>query len=93
MLANLAPVELAVRIGNAKAVSVMPSKHQFLKIPAEYKDDMIPLQIYQRTVPSEPWQIVQSTRWAVDFRFRSYVFFYQPSNGRIMLHGITERVD
>jgi hypothetical protein len=54
---------------------------------------MIPVQIYQKHGDDEAWRIVQSTRWAVDFRFRSYVFFYQPENGRLMLHGITERID
>lgn len=93
LLANLSPVELGVRIGDAKTVKVKPSKHGFIGIPKGYKNDMIPVQIYQKHGDDEAWQIVQSTRWAVDFRFRSYVFFYQPENGRLMLHGITERID
>lgn len=93
LLANLAPVELAVRLGTATAIRVMPSTHQFLRIPTGFKEDMIPIQIHQKASAGEAWQVVQSTRWAVDFRFRSYVFFYQPANGRLLLHGITERMD
>jgi hypothetical protein len=93
LLANLAPVELGVRIGDAKTVNIKPSKHGFIGIPKGYKNDMIPIRIYQKNGGEDAWRIVQSTRWAVDFRFRSYVFFYQPANGRLMLHGITERID
>lgn len=93
LLANLSPGELGIKIGDAKTVKVKPSKHGFLGIPKGYKNDMIPVQIYQKQGDDDAWRIVQSTRWAVDFRFRSYVFFYQPENGRLMLHGITERID
>ncbi len=93
LVVNVAPVEIAIRAGDSKAVSVPPSKHRFIKAPAGTKDDMMPVQIYQKSAAEDPWKIAQSTRWAVDPRFRSYVFFYQPGNGRLMLHGITERVD
>lgn len=94
LLINISPSELAFKAGNDKPIRVLPSKHQFLKAPAGLKDDMMPIQIFQKTAQAKDaaWQIVQSTRWAVDRRFRSYVFFYQPDKGRLMMHGISERL-
>lgn len=95
LMINAAPVEIAARTGEAATpVMVQPGSCNILPIPDGFKDPMMPVQIFGRRDQSEQWQISQSTRWAVDLRFRSYLFFYRNSNSeQLQLHGFTEPVD
>jgi hypothetical protein len=89
---NLCPVEATVRQGNAKPESFSPGSHRLLPIAVPQQDDMIAIQILTRKTGGS-WEAVQSTRWAVDRRFRSYLFLYHsPKNGRVTLLGIPERL-
>jgi hypothetical protein len=87
---NLSRSELAVRQGMAQPDRFAPGTHRVLQLPAGHKDDMIPVQILSQV--DSKWQPVQSTRWAVDRRFRSYLFLYTSPKGKVTLHAIPERV-
>ncbi|BCU78045.1 hypothetical protein [Luteolibacter sp. LG18] len=93
MLFNTAPTEVAVKLDGVNPVAVRQGSSQLLTVPPGFKENMISVQIYDRKSASDPWRIAQSTRWPVDNRFRSYLFFYnlQGSN-QLCLHGITERI-
>ena len=72
---------------------VPPGSSRILPIPEDCKESMLPVQIFDRPDKAAPWRIAQSTRWAVDLRFRSYLFFYHsPKSDHLMLHGVTERI-
>lgn len=91
---NTSPQQVAVRVGETPAIIILPGKSGLLPLPKNYKEAMISVQIFSRSETSDPWKIAQSTRWATDQRFRSYIFFYSsPTSKRLMLHGITERLD
>jgi len=94
LMLNASPAEIAVVLAGAKPLVVKSGSNEFLKIPDGFKDAMIPIQIYEKGQGEGQWEIAQSTRWAVDLRFRSYVFFYHsPQTNHLMLHGVTERTD
>lgn len=94
LLVNAAPVAVAVRLGAAKPVTVQSGASGILPVPSGFKEPMVPVRIFERNDSSEPWRIAQSTRWAVDSRFRSYLFLYHaPQHHRLLLHGVTERID
>lgn len=88
---NLCRSEMAVRHGNSQPERLAPGTHRVLPLPASFKDDMLPVQILSKTEDSK-WQPVQSTRWAVDRRFRSYLFLYTTPKGKVTLHAIPERM-
>ena len=94
LLINVAPVLVTVKQGAAVALAVKPGSARVLALAANFKESMLPIQIFVKRDDAAAWKIAQSTRWAVDRRFRSYVFFYQtPKSEQLMLHGITERMD
>lgn len=94
LLINVAPVVVAVKQGAAAALVVKPGSARVLALAANFQKPMLPIQIFVKRDDAAAWKIAQSTRWAVDRRFRSYVFFYQaPKSEQLMLHGITERMD
>jgi hypothetical protein len=88
---NLCPAELAVRQGEAQPERLPAGGQRLLQLPANHKEDMLPVQILSKTADSR-WQPVQSTRWAVDRRFRSYLFLFTTAKGKISLHAIPERL-
>jgi hypothetical protein len=87
---NLCRNEIAVRQGNGEPERLTPGAHRMLSLPASHKDDMIPVQILSQV--DAKWQPVQSTRWAVDRRFRSYLFLFTSPRGKVTLHAIPERL-
>lgn len=94
LLVNAAQMEIAVRPGTGRSVNVASGASGILALPGDFKEPMMPVRIFERADPSEQWTIAQSTRWAVDHRFRSYLFFYQtPGQQRLRMHGVTERID
>jgi len=93
LIVNATASEVGIRQGNGDLVRIEPGKHQVLPSPGGDADAMIPVQIFERRVGQEEWEIAQSTRWAADDRFRSYLFFYRGDGPRLMLHGIQERID
>ncbi|MCW1923165.1 hypothetical protein OKA05_11425 [Luteolibacter arcticus] len=89
---NLCQIEAAVRLGEGSPQSFVPGSHRLLTGAAGKKDDMIAVQILTRKAGGV-WEVVQSTRWAMDQRFRSYVFLYTSQKaGRVALLGIPERL-
>ena len=87
---NLCRNEMAVRQGNGQPDRLAPGAHRVLPLPPAHKDDMIPVQILSQV--DSKWQPVQSTRWAVDRRFRSYLFLFTSPKGKVSLHAIPERL-
>jgi hypothetical protein len=87
---NLSRGELAVRQGTGQPDRLAPGAHRVLPLPAGHKDDMVPVQILSQV--DSKWQPVQSTRWAVDRRFRSYLFLFTSPKGKVTLHAIPERL-
>ena len=94
LLINAAPVDVAAKLGAASPVTVPSGSSRILLLPDGCKDSMLPVQIFDRPDKTGSWRIAQSTRWGVDLRFRSYLFFYHsPKSDQLMLHGVTERMD
>jgi hypothetical protein len=94
LLINSAPVDVAAKLGSSGPVTVPSGSSRILPIPKGCKESMLPVQIFDRVDKAGPWRITQSTRWAVDLRFRSYLFFHHSQESdQLMLHGVTERVD
>lgn len=94
LLINAAPVDVAAKLGTTGPVTVPSGSSRILPLPEGCKESMLPVQIFDRVDKAAPWRIAQSTRWAVDLRFRSYLFFHHSQEGdRLMLHGVTERVE
>lgn len=87
---NLCRSELAVRQGEGQPERLAPGAHRLLPLPTGLKDDMVPVQILSQV--DAKWTPVQSTRWAVDRRFRSYLFLFQSAKGKVTLQAIPERV-
>jgi hypothetical protein len=87
---NLCRSEIAVRQGEAKPEQLASGAHRLLALPTGLKDDMVPVQILSQV--DSKWQPVQSTRWAVDRRFRSYLFLYTTPKGKVVLQAIPERL-
>ena len=87
---NLCRTEMAVRQGTAQPDRLAPGAHRVLPLPAGLKDDMIPVQILSQV--DSKWQPVQSTRWAVDRRFRTYLFLFTSPKGKVTLQAIPERL-
>lgn len=87
---NLCRSEIAVRQGDGKPEQLASGAHRLLAVPTVPKDDMIPVQILSQV--DSKWQAVQSTRWAADRRFRSYLFLYTTPKGKVTLQAIPERL-
>lgn len=87
---NLCRTEIAVRQGEGKPEQLASGAHRLLPLPTGLKDDMIPVQILSQV--DSKWQAVQSTRWAADRRFRSYLFLYTTPKGKVTLQAIPERM-
>lgn len=89
---NVAPVDVAIRHGANPMQTLKPGAHELLTLPSGHKDPMLPVQIFTRD-SSGTWEVAQSTRWAVDRRFRSYLFLYQsPDTGNLGIHAVPERL-
>ncbi len=88
---NLCPGEIAVRYGEAQPERLAAGGQRLLSLPATQKDDMLPVQILTHG-KDDKWQPVQSTRWAVDRRFRSYLFLFTTPKGQVTLKAIPERL-
>lgn len=94
LLVNASNSVIGVRSGNSSTVTISPTKNAIVAPPEGFKNSMIPVQIFEKRSNGDEWQIVQSTRWPVDSRFRSYIFIYRdPRTERLKLHGIPERID
>lgn len=93
MMINVTTGIVAVKQGNRKVVTVASGKSEILSLPASFKEQMVPVQVYKRDSTEEEWEVVQSTRWPVDRRFRSYVFVYRKPEGQhLSMHGVSERL-
>jgi hypothetical protein len=91
LVLNMSRIPISIRYGDGAPGSVPAGSHTTFSLPANFPEPMIPVQVFEQDQVGE-WQIAQSTRWAVDDRFRSFLFVYQsPRNQRLTLHGITER--
>jgi hypothetical protein len=89
---NVAPMDIAIRHGSNPMQTIKPGAHDLLTLPAGHRDPMLPVQIFTRG-STGTWEVAQSTRWAVDRRFRSYLFLYKsPENGNLAIHAIPERL-
>jgi hypothetical protein len=88
---NLAPTEVGIRHGTKDPLVIKPGDHHLLTLPTGYREPMLPVQIFVRNAQGA-WEIAQNTRWAVDRRFRSYLFLYQsPENKQLSIHAVPER--
>lgn len=89
---NLSPTEVAIRHGNTPQQSIKPSGQQLLTLPSGYREPMLPVQIFMRN-STGTWEIAQSTRWPIDNRFRTYLFFYRSKETEpIGVHAVPERL-
>lgn len=93
MMINATMGSIAIKQADEKAVAVASGKSKILSVPAGFKNQMLPILIYERKKTEKEWVIAQSTRWPVDRRFRSYVFVYRKTGSKhLLMHGVPERL-
>lgn len=93
MIINTTSSDLAIRHGAKTATAISAGGSGVLKIPEGFKQAMLPVQIYEREQGSQQWKMTQSTRWAIDDRFRTYIIIYRkPGSKSLLMHGVPERM-
>jgi hypothetical protein len=92
LIINATASEVGIRQGGGEIAMIGQGRHRIIPAPGESEDGMVPVQLFERPEGQDHWEIAQSTRWAVDPRFRSIVFFHR-TGPRLMIHGIQQRTD
>ncbi len=88
---NTTGSDIAIKLGEAKALQIAPMKTGILPGPGGAKLKTLPVLIKQKS--AEGWRLVSTEFWNCDPRFRKYLFIYtSPRTRKIAFHGVSERL-
>jgi hypothetical protein len=89
LIVNATRTELAIRLGNKKAIHIPSGKSQVIKAPSGSKIVSLPVLVSRKV--GDSWKLASSENWPFDPRFRKILFAYMgPKSRHLTFHAVRE---